>query len=50
MLMDEYFSAMKNVLTKAENTQRETILAAAMKLRIAWKKAAHGILWTPGIC
>ena len=29
MLMDEYFSAMKNVLTKAENTQRETILAAA---------------------
>ena len=29
MLMDEYFSAMKNVLTKAENTQREAILAAA---------------------
>lgn len=29
MLMDEYFSAMKNVLTKAENTQRETILVAA---------------------
>ena len=29
MLMDEYFSAMKAVLMKAEQTQRETILAAA---------------------
>ena len=29
MLMDEYFSALNNVLTKAENTQREAILAAA---------------------
>ena len=33
MLMDEYFSAMKNVLTKAENTQREAILAAADERR-----------------
>lgn len=50
MLMDEYFSAMKNVLTKAENTQRETILAAADEIANRLEKAAHGILWTPGIC
>lgn len=38
MLMDEYFSAMKNVLTKAENTQRETILAAPMNCESPGKR------------
>ena len=47
MLMDEYFSAMKNVLTKAENTQREAILAAADEIanRLekggAWQNFCH---------
>ena len=49
MLMDEYFSAMKNVLTK-KTPSGKRFLQLPMKLRIAWKKAAHGILWTPGIC
>ena len=61
MLMDEYFSAMKAVLMKAEQTQRETILAAAeeianrqsprqRRLRTGWKKAARGTSWTRVIC
>ena len=32
MLMDEYFSAMKSVLEKVEQTQRDTIIEVAEKI------------------
>lgn len=38
MLMDQYFSAMKAVLTKAEETQREVILAAADEIAARLEK------------
>ena len=50
MLMDQYFSAMKAVLTKAEETQRDVILAAADEIAARLEKAEHGTSWIPDIC
>ena len=38
MLMDQYFDAMKAVLTKAEETQRDVILAAADEIAARLEK------------
>ena len=50
MLMDEYFGAMKGVLEKVEQTQREAVLEASAEIVSALPAAARGILWTPAIC
>lgn len=50
MLMDEYFGAMKGVLEKVEQTQREAVLEASAEIAERLAAAARGILWTPAIC
>ena len=42
MLMDEYFSAMKSVLEKVEQTQRDTIIEVAEKIA---DRLAQGYAW-----
>ena len=42
MLMDEYFSAMKGVLEKVEQTQRDTIIEVAEKIA---DRLAQGYAW-----
>ena len=42
MLMDEYFGAMKGVLEKVEQTQREAVLEASAEIA---ERLAHGGAW-----